>query len=237
MRIKFFILILLSFFCVTTISAQKNNKKVTITGTVLDKDQRPIANAIIMLDGKNTSSVTDEKGKYQIKVKPGIEKIGVFTFGNGIKEEPISGRTEIDFNFATASAQQAQPQEVSDGEQGVNTGYGSVKNKNMNSPSKHIDGTNKKYGSYTSVSDMIVRETSGVKYTLGGQYIIQDSKNLQGSIPALLVLDGVYVDSFDGVSPSSVLSIEVLKGSSATMYGSRGYGGVILVKTKIKNQE
>jgi TonB-dependent SusC/RagA subfamily outer membrane receptor len=33
----------------------------------------------------------------------------------------------------------------------------------------------------------------------------------------------------------SVKSIEVLKGASATIYGSRGYGGAIVIDTRIKN--
>jgi TonB-dependent SusC/RagA subfamily outer membrane receptor len=52
----------------------------------------------------------------------------------------------------------------------------------------------------------------------------------------LLVVDGVYVDNFDGISPSSVESIVVLKGSSAAIYGARGYGGAIVLKTKIQNK-
>jgi outer membrane receptor protein involved in Fe transport len=82
---------------------------------------------------------------------------------------------------------------------------------------------------------MITRENSGVKYT-GSSYIIQDSKDFFGSVPALLVVDGVYVDNFDGISPSSVESIVVLKGSSAAIYGARGYGGAIVLKTKIQNK-
>jgi outer membrane receptor protein involved in Fe transport len=78
---------------------------------------------------------------------------------------------------------------------------------------------------------MITRETSGVKYTQSG-YVIQDSKNFFGSVPALLIVDGVPVNDFDGIIPSSVESITVLKGSSAGIYGTRAYGGAIVLKTK-----
>ena len=175
--------------------------------------------------------MTDSKGAYKIKVKSNAQKIGIISFGNGMVEEAIERRSEINFKFSKSSLNQQPDQTASPGEEGVNTGYNYVKKKDMTSPAKQIDGTDKKYASYSSVAEMITRETSGVKYT-GSSYIIQDSKDFFGSVSALLVLDGIYVDNFDGISPSSVESIVVLKGSSAAIYGSRGYGGAIVVKTK-----
>jgi TonB-dependent SusC/RagA subfamily outer membrane receptor len=80
---------------------------------------------------------------------------------------------------------------------------------------------------------MIQREVPGTKIQ-GGNVVINDSKNMQGSIPALFVVNGVPVTTVENIPPSTVESIEVLKGSSASIYGSRGYGGVILIKTKIE---
>jgi TonB-dependent SusC/RagA subfamily outer membrane receptor len=235
MKLKILFCLLLVITCISIVEAQKN-VKITITGTVTDSDNKPIRNAIIMIDGQKTNSVTDEKGIYKVKIKKESVRIGVFTFGNGIKEEDINGRTTIDISFATATAQQQDEQTVAAGDQAVDVGYAVMKDKNVISPVSKIDGTNKKYASYSNVYDMIQREVSGVKVS-GGEIIIQDSKNLWGSIPALLIVDGVYVDSFADIQPSSVQSIEVLKGSSAAMYGSRGYGGVVILKTKIQNEQ
>jgi TonB-dependent SusC/RagA subfamily outer membrane receptor len=234
MKIKLFFLILLSVLCINCITAQKNNKKITITGTVLNKAKEPIVNAIIMIDDQKTNSVTDSKGNYKIKVRPTAVKIGVFTFGNGTFEEVINGRTQIDFNFGNLGSQQPTDKSVAPGEEGVNTGYGLVKKKNLTTDVNKIDGTNKKYANYNSITDMIQREVSGVKIS-GGSVIIQGSTNLMGDVPALIVVDGVYSDELPDIPPRSVKSIEVLKGTSAAMYGSRGYGGVIIIKTKIQN--
>jgi hypothetical protein len=62
MKVKLFFLVLLSALCITGLNAQKSNKKITITGTVLDASKKPIVNAIIMIDDQKTNSVTDEKG-------------------------------------------------------------------------------------------------------------------------------------------------------------------------------
>jgi TonB-dependent starch-binding outer membrane protein SusC len=235
MKIKFIFLILLSALCLTSIDAQKSNKKIVLTGTVLSPVKEPIVNAIIMIDNEKTNSVTDAKGNYRVKVKPTAEKIGIFTFGHGVAEEPINGRTRIDFNFTAASRSQPVDEGVAAGEQGVNTGYSMVKKKNLTTDVNKIDGTNKKYASYNSIVDMIQREVSGVTFR-GSQVIIQDSKDLFGAVYALIVVDGVSMNELPNIPPASVKSIEVLKGTSAAIYGSRGYGGVIVIKTKLQNE-
>ena len=234
MRIRLLILILFSVLSINSISAQKSGKKITISGTVVDVANEPIANAIIMIDDKKTNSLTDSQGAYKIKVKSTASRIGIFTFGNGISEQAIDGRTKINFNFTSLSSQQQSVQTNTEGEEGVDVGYGYVKEKNLTNQVNHIDGTNKKYASYATIYDMIQRECTGVRVD-GTNIVIQDSKNLWGVIPPLLVVDGVYVQSLGDIQPTIVKSIEVLKGSSAAIYGSRGYGGVIVIKTKIQN--
>lgn len=234
MRIKLFLFLLSSFLCLNSITAQKHNTKITITGTVVDVYYSPVVNALVMIDGQKTNSVTDSKGKYKIKVNRNATKIGIVTFGNGIIEESINGRFEINFKFRTLASQQQQYKNIQLGEDAVNTGYGHVKKKNLTTDISKIDGTNKKYASYSSIYDMIQREVSGVKI-FQGTIIIQNSKDMFGYIPALLIVDGVYVDTIGDIQPSTVESIEVLKGTSAIVYGSRGYGGAIVIKTKIQN--
>lgn len=234
MRIKLIFLLFLSVMFIGSISAQKNNKKIAITGTVLDAVKGPISNAIIMIDGVKTNSMTDDKGNYKIKVKPDALKIGIFTFGNGVKEEVISGRTEINFTFGTISNQQPVT-DTKVGDEATDIGYGSVKKKDLTKHVTSIEGTDNKYASYTSITDLIQRKVSGAKIS-GSSVILQDSKDFFGSVPALIVVDGIYMDEIPDIQPTLIKSIEVLKGTAASMYGSRGYGGVIIIKTKIQNE-
>lgn len=235
MGIKTSLMILLFIFSACSITAQKTKNNIMITGSVIDGNGNPVVNAMVMVDGVNTSSMTDSKGSYKIKVKQDSKKIGIVSFTSGMVEEAIDGRAEINFKFSTSGAEQLPDQANTQVEGGVNTGYNYLKQKDITSPSHKIDGTDKKYASYSSVSEMITREVGGVRLSSAG-YVIQDSKDFFGAVPALLVVDGVYVDSFDGISPSTVESIVVLKGSSATIYGSRGYGGAIVLTTKKQNK-
>ncbi len=228
---KKILLLIISVLFINSISAQKSGKRVEITGTVYDVYNSPIANAIIMIDGQKTGSMTNFRGKYKIRVNPDASTIGVFAPGNGTYETSISGRNHINFNSATIVSQQPNPN-LRDREQAVNTGYSVVKKKNLTTDINKIDGTDKKYSTYKSLTEMIQREVSGVQ-VFGSDIVIQASSNLNGYVYPLVILDGVYMDHLPDIPPSTVKSIEVLKGASGSIYGSRAYGGVIIIKTKL----
>jgi TonB-dependent SusC/RagA subfamily outer membrane receptor len=66
------------------------------------------------------------------------------------------------------------------------------------------------------------------------QVQIRGASSIMGSNAPLFILDGIPVDvaAINSIPVMDVESIEVLKGPSAAIYGSRGAGGVIAVFTK-----
>ena len=48
----------------------------------------------------------------------------------------------------------------------------------------------------------------------------------------LYVVDGIQVNSLDGINPIDVYSVEAVRDASAAIYGFRGVAGVILITTK-----
>jgi TonB-dependent SusC/RagA subfamily outer membrane receptor len=231
MKTKLFLLFLLTVLFVNNISGQKNNKKIAIEGSVVDIKNQPVVSAIIMIDNQKTSSTTDEKGNYKVKVKQNALKIGIFTFGNGIYEEPINGRSRIDFILNTQVTLKEDNRKKPDNETEVNVGYGSVKQKNSVYQISKIDTAYKKYAIYNSIYDLIRGELvgQGVRVDPGNNILIEGSNTLMGPTSPLMVVDGMIVSSIDYIHPQMVKSIEVLKGASASVYGSRGSNGVILI--------
>lgn len=223
-------LFLLIFFVLlsTTSFGQKPPKKLTITGVVLDINQKPVSGAFIFIDNQKTNTVTDEKGFYKIKVSPKAKSISAFTLMNGVSETEIGGRTLINFSLnASGSSNKAVVENPADDET-VNVGYGSIKKKDLTTTVGKIDATNKKYSSYTNIYEMLRGEIPGVQVN-GKSILIQGPSSINLSTEPLLVVDGVAVSSIDDISPQMVKSIEVLKGASASIYGSRGANGVILI--------
>jgi TonB-dependent SusC/RagA subfamily outer membrane receptor len=45
-------------------------------------------------------------------------------------------------------------------------------------------------------------------------------------------VDGVYVSSLNQIAPCDVESIDILKDASASIYGTRGANGVIIIETR-----
>ncbi|MFN8240157.1 MAG: carboxypeptidase-like regulatory domain-containing protein [Bacteroidales bacterium] len=116
-----FIIIILALLP-TLLMAQKAGKKITIKGTVLDGENRPVSNAFVMIDNVKSGQMTDLNGKYTVKVKPEAIRIGIVSLANGLIEEDISGRTQIDFNYKSIGTSKVTVNnEVPPGEEYVNT--------------------------------------------------------------------------------------------------------------------
>jgi TonB-dependent SusC/RagA subfamily outer membrane receptor len=246
MKSKLLLVILFSHLLINVLDAQKS-VKITVTGTVVDLNNNPISNAIIIVDNHKTNILTDSAGNYSIKVKPSASKIGVFTLGNGYYEEEINNRNRIDICFSSitkASAYSKNNDPDSDeaelrgrnrkGEEPIIIGYAVLKRKYATGDIEFIDATEKKFNTYSSVYDMITSNVSGV-VQYGDRLVVLSSYNFFGPVEPLVVIDGTYAQTSDLslIAPATVRSIAVLKSASGSIYGSRANGGVIIVTTRL----
>ena len=94
-------------------------------------------------------------------------------------------------------------------------------------------------GAVRNIYDML-RNVPGVDVSLSTgaknqqQVYIRDARNLKGKVPAIFVVDRViYEGDVSLINPLDVADITVLKdAAAAAAYGSRAYGGVVLINTK-----
>ena len=228
LRMTYIFVFLLTFG--NLLSGQKSDKKITISGYVVDANHYPVAGAIIMVDNKATNILTDSNGFYSVKTNSTSHKIKIIANITGsellVMEEPINGLTRINFKFDTTFYGQITYMSDDAGEEEINIGYGSQKKKNLSSPVSKIK-VNSKYYRYNSVYDILI-ELPGVQLQ-GKSILVQGANSLMSSTEPLFVVDDVIVNSIDYISPKWVKSVEVLKGPSASIYGSRGANGVILI--------
>jgi TonB-dependent SusC/RagA subfamily outer membrane receptor len=224
MKIRMIFCIFLALISITESYSQKSGKKIAITGFVFDVTATPVADAVILIDGEKTGKITDSKGFYKIKVRPENKKIGVCTSTGEIIEEAINGRKNIDFTYKISIPYQ----KTDPGNEPVDIGYGKVKKKDLMVTVGKIDGTKSKYAGYNTIYEMIRGEVPGVVVN-GTSIIIRSTTSINSGNDPLFVVDGVPVSTIDNILPLMVKSIEVLKGSAASMYGSRGSNGVILI--------
>lgn len=229
MKFRLLLPVLLLFIAINDLPGQKAGKKVTISGIVVDINNNPVSEALIMIDGKNTDKQTQNDGTYKIKTSTKSDTIGIFTFSTGLSEQPINNRTVINFVLVNSPGQDNNSGNTP-GEDLVNVGYGTVDKKDLTGPVNRIEGTDKNFSSYSNIYEMIKGQVPSVEVS-GKSIRIQGSSSFIGaSTEPLFVVDGIVSSSIDDIPPSQVKSIEVLKGSSAAIYGSRGANGVILIR-------
>lgn len=227
MKLRIFFLLLLSVLYIANTSGQKNNKKFTVSGIVTDAQKRPVVGALVMVDKMNTNIVTNQNGFYSVRVRPDADTITIVTFNNGVSDVAIEGRTNIDFTLGKSGVVRDNTQDISKKDEVVNIGYGTVKQKNLLTNVNTIDATNNKYASYKNIYE-ILKGTPGVMVT-GNSIKIQGVSSFNSGTEPLFVVNGMTVESIDGISPAMVESISVLKGAATSIYGSRGTNGVIII--------
>jgi TonB-dependent SusC/RagA subfamily outer membrane receptor len=222
--IIFLMILIVPFSC--NLYAQKHGKKYYITGQVVDLNDKPVSGAIVLVDNQNTQIVTDNEGMYKVRVKPDATKIAVFKPANGQQDEEINGRTVINFRlkFGT-SLHPSEGQDKPENEK-VNIGYGYADKKDVSTTVSKIDVQNNKNAAYQTIYEMLQRDPS---VQVNGNKIVIRGVNSVNSTDPLFVVDGMVVSSIDDISPSMVKSIVILKGSEASIYGSRGANGVIMI--------
>lgn len=210
-------------------NAQKQSKKVVITGNVVTEEGAPVQGATIFIDGVETNSKTNRLGDFRMKIDPDADRIAAIKPDIGIAEELIGEKTV--FNLKLNKARIIQLLEMGHEDEMVDIGYGFIKRSNLTTSSSTIKTENVRFRSYTNIYDMIKGEVPGVEVN-GNSIRIRGISSINLSNEPLFVVDGVPTSTISDIPPTQVESIQVLKGADASMYGSRGANGVILIRRK-----
>ena len=229
-RIAIFLALIILFLVSASSSAQKNNLKTRITGSVIDASNYPIPNAIVLIDDQFTNSITDADGKYKVRANKDAERICILTSGNGFIEVPINGMTRINFQFGRDIPLKPQDLNFTQEDEIINNGYDTINKKHLATQVTKINGKSVEHVPYSNLYEMVQENVAGVRVN-GDDIIINGADYYRNPVPPLYIVDGTNVNSLSGIPPSAVSSIEVLKNASTTIYGTRGYGGVIIVTT------
>ena len=229
MKSKIFLLTILILTLSVSTFAQKPGKKYYITGQVLDANDQPVSGAMVFVDNKKSDANTDDKGMYKVKVKADAVKISILKLSSDLMNEEINGRTVINFKLNNEFPREETLKQVNTDNEVVNIGYGSVQKKYLTGTVSNIDGQNNRYSSYQSIFD-VIKELPGV-LVVDKKIRIRGVGTINGSSDPLILVGGIEIslDGLDAIYPRLVKSINVLTGSDASIYGSKGANGVILI--------
>ena len=199
----------------------------TVRGVVVDQNGDPVIGASIQVKGTGTGVVTDLDGRFTLNVDRGAVLIVSYI---GYKTQEVEARPNM--NIALR-----EDTEVLD--EVVVVGYGVQKKKLVTGATVQVKGEDIAKMNTVDVLGAVQSSTPGVN-------IVQNSGNLgagykvnirglgtTGDYSPLYVIDGVAGASIDGLNPSDIESMDVLKdAASSAIYGARAANGVILITTK-----
>lgn len=117
----------------------------------------------------------------------------------------------------------------------VNVGYGYTKKKKLTTSVSSVKAKNAETDGYTHVAEYLQGRVPGLSVRKVGasyKFVIRGINSINSSTDPLLIVDGHTVSDIDYLNPKDIKSVEVLKDASASIYGSRGACGVILITTK-----
>jgi TonB-dependent SusC/RagA subfamily outer membrane receptor len=141
--------------------------------------------------------------------------------------------------FACASSSKSGSSGQDPSSQIVDEGYERVQAKNSNRSNIQVN-PNEEKPSNRSLNDMLM-QLPGVHVQGQGAYakvsVSGASASFMSDTSPLFVVNGMtigtdYSTVSNMVHPNDVTSLSVLKGSDASIYGTRGANGVILIRTK-----
>jgi len=224
MKFSKFILYALLFFIGIVNSQQK------LLGHVVNSNNKPIANAKIYLDSIYSGKETDRKGNFELSVQHTVATINIYSKKYGLLSSEFNNENVMNFMFLNSRL--AAGERIQKGGD-LKMVYSKQSNKYKvdNITGSGIE-TVEISGVFNTIYDLIRGRLPGVNVSRDNRISIRGVSSIRNISDPLFVVDRVIVSSIDFISPNNVKKISVLKGAEASIYGSQGSSGVILITTK-----
>ncbi|MEH0152647.1 TonB-dependent receptor [Limibacter armeniacum] len=222
---------LLCFILLALLTLPLHAQENLITGTVVDEESQPLPGVNIVLEGTTKGTVTDYDGKFKLNVPNKNAKLIFSAIGYTKKRISIDGKSYI---YITMELDLEQLDEI------VVIGYGEQKKKEVTGAVVQVDSETLTKTATSDLASALQGQIAGVNVQAssgdpgaGANIMIRGLSSITGASSPLFVVDGIPYEGDPRLSPNEIASIDVLKdAASASVYGTRGAGGVILITTK-----
>lgn len=228
--------------------ALANSQTRSITGKITDPNGQPIDGASVLLKGTKTGTAADAQGNFKITAKTG-DVLVVTAVNYAPTEITIGTQTSLSITLQTQSNVMTEVVVTAFGIKREKKALGyavSTVNKEQLELRPEGDLARVLNG---KVPGLNILNSSGLSGS-GTNIVVRAISTVTGSSQPLFIVDGVPFDAstntnsdftqgnqtssrFLDLDPNNIVSVNVLKGLSATiLYGEAGRNGVILITTK-----
>ena len=206
---------------------------VNVSGTVSDQTGEVMIGVSVSVKGdQKHAAATDFDGNYTLNNVPSNGTLVFSYVGFGAVEVAVNGRTKIDVTMQEDS-------ELLD--EVVVVGYGSLSRKELSSSIVQVNRDDFQKGAMNNPMEMLTGKVAGLNVSStaaadpngSAELQVRGATSLSASNGPLIVIDGVAGGDIRTLAPQDIESMSVLKdAASASIYGTRGANGVILITTK-----
>ena len=203
----------------------------TIKGVINDEQGETIIGASVIIKGEDTGTTSDMDGRFTLEAPEGAILV-ISYIGYHTQEVKVRNRSLL---RVVLKEDNQLLDEV------VVVGYGTVKKSDLTGAVSGVSNRQYKNQPVQRVENILQGRTPGVEVTATSgmpgasmKVRVRGTTSINKSSDPLYVIDGIISSSgLDGINPSDIQSMEILKDASSTaIYGSRGSNGVILITTK-----
>lgn len=203
-------------------------QETRITGKVTSATGEPLAGASVAIKGTRTGTVTDAGGNFALTV-PDDAILVISSVGYDSQEISVKGKTSVTVSLKLS-------EKVQDAV--VVIGYGTATKRDLTGSIVKISGNEVSDKPNSNPISSLQSKVAGLSIVNSGVPGSQPDIRIRGtvsmgSVNPLYVVDGIFTDNIDYLSPNNIESIEVLKDpSSLAIFGVKGASGVIAITTK-----
>ena len=222
----------------------------TVSGTVTTTSaSEKLSNVTVTIKGSSRAAVTDNNGRFVIKVNSLNDTLVFSYIGTQPKEVAINGQNMLNVSLNTEAISMSDVVVVGYMTQTRNKTAAAVSKlaaeEMVNTPNPNpvqaIQGklagvsvpiVNGQPGS--GANNILIR--GGTKLNSYGTGVGTKEGQANGGVDAsdpLIVVDGIFRPNMNDINPDDIESFQVMKDAASTAaYGARGANGVIVIKTK-----
>lgn len=205
----------------------------SITGTVLDDQQEPVAGATVVVKGTSLGTAAGTDGAFRLNVP---EKGTLVISCPGFTDREVEISMTSVYNIVMEGDTRSMDEIVV-------VGYGTMRKKDLTGSVVQIIPDKLAVENPATIQDLL-RNTPGLQVGYdasakgGGSLQIRGQRSVytEGNHNSpLLILDGMpFYGELSEINPDDIGQIDILKdASAAAIYGSKSANGVIIVTTKV----
>lgn len=240
--------------------------QVKVSGIVKDGDGQPVVGAVVMVEGSTSvGTTTDVDGRYTLTIPASVKnpRLTVSCLGYAEQTLPVGRSNRMSFTLVDDDKELEESVVVGYGsmrKRDLTGAVSSVKiDEQLASRVQSLDQMIQGYVAGVQVTADNGSPDAGVSIRIRGMnslnsdteplYVVdgiiinttkgsQKMLNLMGSANLEARDSDEHINGLAGLNPMDIKSIEILKDASATaIYGALGSNGVVLITTKMADQE